>query len=66
MVLVVRVRVKNIFTSYKVVLFLSGILEILHLIIPNRAFEFYDLIANMTGVIIVLLIYSFIKWQKYL
>ena len=63
---IVRSRVKNVFTSYKVILFISGILEILHLIVPNRAFELYDLIANISGVAIVLLIYSFIKWQKHL
>ena len=62
----VRLRAKNIFTNYRFILFISCVLEISHLLIPNRAFEFYDLIANMTGVIIVLLIYSFIKWQKYL
>ena len=62
----VRLRAKNILTNYRFILFISCVLEISHLIIPNRAFEFYDLIANMTGVIIVLLIYSFIKWQKYL
>ena len=60
----IRPRVKNIFTSYKVILFISFILEILHLIIPNRAFEFYDLIANIFGVVIVLLINSFTKWSK--
>ena len=57
-------KIKNIFTSYKVILFISLMLEILHLIIPNRAFEFYDLIANVTGVILVLLINSFVKWRK--
>ena len=62
----VRLRVKNFFTSYKVILFISGILEILHLVIPNRAFELYDLIANIAGVIIVILINNFIKWKKYL
>tara|TARA_A100001015_G_scaffold122059_1_gene135304 strand:- start:1004 stop:1393 length:390 start_codon:yes stop_codon:yes gene_type:complete len=61
---IVGLRVKNIFTSYKYVLFISVILEILHLIIPNRAFELYDLIANIAGVAIVLLINIFIKWQK--
>ena len=66
LVIIVRLRIKNIFTSYKVVLFISGILEILHLIVPNRAFELYDLIANITGVAIILLIYRFIRWQKYL
>tara|TARA_Y200000002_G_scaffold279801_1_gene233900 strand:+ start:121 stop:516 length:396 start_codon:yes stop_codon:yes gene_type:complete len=64
LVIIVRFKVKNILTSYKFILFISGILEILHLIVPNRAFELYDLIANITGVVIVLLIYSFIKWQK--
>ena len=62
--IMIRPRVKNIFTSYKVILFISFILEILHLIIPNRAFEFYDLIANIFGVVIVLLINSFTKWSK--
>ena len=63
---IVRLRVKNIFNSYKVILFFASILEILHLLIPNRAFELYDLIANIIGVVIVILINSFIKWQKYL
>ena len=61
----VRLRVKNIFTNYLVILFISCVLEILHLIVPNRAFEFYDLIANVTGVVIILLINYFIKWQKH-
>ena len=65
LVIIVRLRVKNIFTSYKVILFISCILEISHFIIPNRAFELYDLIANITGVVIVLLIYRVIRWQKY-
>ena len=63
--IIVSLRVKNIFTSYKVILFISCILEILHLIVPNRAFELYDLIANIAGVVIVLLFNRFIKWQKY-
>ena len=62
--IIIRQRVKNILTSYKVILFFSCILEILHLIIPNRAFEFYDLLANIFGVVIVLLIYNFTKWPK--
>ena len=63
--IIVSSRVKNIFTSFKFILFISGILEILHLIVPNRAFELYDLIANITGVVIILSINSFIKWRKY-
>ena len=64
--IIVRLRIKSIFTSYKVILFFSGILEFLHLIVPNRAFEMYDLVANITGVAIILIINRFIKWQKYL
>ena len=63
---IIRSRVKNIFNNYKVILFISCILEILHLIVPNRAFEFYDLIANILGVLIVILINFFIKWPKLL
>ena len=62
----IRPRVKSIFTSYKVILFISCFLEFLHLIVPNRAFEIYDLIANITGVVIVLLIINFIQWRKHL
>ena len=60
----VRLRARNILTNYQFILFISCILEIFHLIIPNRAFELYDLIANFTGVVIILLINSFMKWQK--
>ena len=33
-------------------LFISIILELAHIIIPNRSFQFEDLIGNITGVII--------------
>ena len=64
--IIVRSKVINTFNSYKTILLISGILEILHFIVPNRAFELYDLMANIIGVVIVLLIYNFIKWQKYI
>ena len=63
--IIVRVRVKNIFTNYQVIIFISCLLEILHFIVPNRAFELYDLIANFIGVVIILLINSFVKWRKH-
>ena len=63
--IIVRVKVKNIFTNYLVIIFISCVLEILHLIVPNRAFELYDLIANFTGVVIILLIYNLVKWRKH-
>ena len=59
--LIIRPKIKNIFTDYKSILFISFILEILHFIIPNRAFEFYDLIANMLGVLIIIFIKRFVK-----
>ena len=59
--LIIRRKVKNILTDYKIILFISFILEILHFIIPNRAFEFYDLIANMLGVLIIIFIKRFVK-----
>ena len=62
--IIVRLRIKNIFTNYLFILFISCVLEIFHLIVPNRAFELNDLLANFTGVVIIILINSFIKWQK--
>ena len=59
--LIIRPKVKNILTDYKIILFISFILEILHFIIPNRAFEFYDLIANMLGVLIIIFIKRIVK-----
>ena len=39
-------------------LFLSNILEIFHLIIPNRGFEWGDLFGNNLGLIFVIIIYK--------
>ena len=44
--------------------FISIILELAHLVIPNRSFQFEDLIGNITGVIISYIImksYEFIR-----
>ena len=59
--LIIRPKVKNILTDYKIILLISFMLEILHFIIPNRAFEFYDLIANILGVLIIIIFKRFIK-----
>ena len=59
--LIVRSKAINIFTDYKIILLISFILEILHFIIPNRAFEFYDLIANILGVLMIIFIKRLIK-----
>ena len=65
--------VLGLFGYYKVkkffiinyLIFISIILEILHLIIPNRGFQFGDLFGNIVGVllpIIIINIYNF--WRK--
>ena len=38
--------------------FLSIILELFHLIIPNRGFEMSDLFGNIIGVILIIIIYK--------
>ena len=40
---------------------LSIILELSHYVIPNRSFEFYDLLANIAGVLIVFLLKKIVK-----
>ena len=42
-------------------IFLSTILEIFHLIIPNRSFEWLDLFGNLFGVLVVIFIYNLIN-----
>ena len=51
--------------SFQFLLFISILLEILHYFIPNRAFEYYDLFANFTGVAFTyLLIQLILKVKK--
>ena len=42
-------------------IFLSIILELFHIIIPNRGFEFSDLFGNLLGVIISIFLKYFFK-----
>jgi len=44
------------FTNFYFIFSLSIFFEASHYIIPNRAFEFYDLLANMAGVLVVFLL----------
>ena len=55
------------FHNTKKINFLSGylfllsiILELFHIIIPNRGFEMSDLFGNIVGVILVILIYKIV------
>ena len=58
---IIRLKIKSFFNSFTFLLSISIILELLHLIIPNRAFEFFDLFANSAGVVIVFLLFILIK-----
>ena len=62
--LMLRSRTKNILTNFKTLIILSIILELLHAVVPNRAFEIYDLIANVLGVIIILILQKILKWPN--
>ncbi len=62
--LLIRSRIKNIFTNIKTVILLSVVLELLHTVVPNRTFETYDLIANVMGVIVILILQKIAKWPK--
>jgi len=44
---------------------LSIILEILHIKIPGRNFEWSDLFGNISGVLFVIIIYNFIKKYEF-
>ena len=45
--------------------FLSIILEVLQFIVPNRAFEIYDVFANFAGVLVAYLLVVIYKfWSK--
>ncbi len=45
-------------------LFISIFLEVLHIMIPNRSFQFSDLFGNMIGVLLALLAVIFLNYLK--
>jgi hypothetical protein len=51
---------KKINLLYVYLFLLSIILELFHIIIPNRGFEMSDLFGNIIGVILVILIYKIV------
>ena len=44
--------------------FISIILELAHIVIPNRSFQFEDLIGNITGVIISYILMKFYEFIR--
>ena len=59
-------RKNNQFNNLSIYLiFLSITLEVLQYFVPNRSFEFSDLFGNITGVIIAIIIFYFLKNEKF-
>ena len=57
-------KVKKYFIIYYLI-FISIILEILHLVIPERSFQFADLFGNIVGVLLsIILINIYNIWRK--
>ena len=50
-----------IFTNLYFIIFISVFLELSHYVIPNRAFELYDLFANVAGVLMIFLLRKLIR-----
>ena len=60
--LVVRSKYQNFLNSFIFLFSISILLELAHWLIPNRAFEYYDLFANSMGIVTAyLLINNFLK-----
>ena len=60
-----RSRNKKFINSFQFLFFISIALEALHLIIPKRAFEYYDLFANIIGVILIYLLINLFLKKKF-
>ena len=54
-------RYHNINLVFYYLFFLSIILEVFHLLIPERSFELADVIGNLLGVFIILITYKIFK-----
>ena len=60
----IKSKSKNLLINLKFIFFLSIFLELLHLIIPNRAFEYFDLIANIMGVLLAIFLLKLLRWRN--
>ena len=59
--IIISNKFKVIFANIYLIFLLSILLEISHLFIPNRAFEYYDLLANVAGILVVIIFYKLFK-----
>ena len=56
-----RINQKTFLNSFSFLFLVSITLELLHYLIPNRAFELNDLYANSLGVLLAYLTFKFFK-----
>ena len=63
--LVIKKRYENSIINLNLILFLSLTLELSHLILPYRAFEFYDLLGNFLGIFFGFIFYKILKFIKF-
>ena len=61
---IIHIKHKKIIYSFPFLICISVLFELLHLIIPNRAFELNDLFANSVGVLSAFFTLIFIKKLK--
>ena len=59
--LIYNLNRKKFINSFLFLFVLSFFLELLHIFIPNRAFELYDLLSNSMGVLIIFFLYKLIR-----
>ena len=57
--------IKKNLLLFSYLIFISIFLEVCHLIIPNRSFQFSDLFGNLVGVMVVILIHFFFNHEKF-
>ena len=55
---------KKLIYIFLYLLFISTVLELAHLVIPNRSFQFEDLIGNITGVIVSYILIKFYEFIR--
>ena len=56
-------RDKKVYFIVKYLFLISIILELFHLVIPARMFEFADLLGNILGVLTIFIIYKILKYN---
>jgi hypothetical protein len=54
---------KKVYFIVKYLFLISIILELFHLVIPARMFEFADLLGNILGVLTIFIIYKILKYN---